>query len=250
MNPSWLGTFLGVFALIGGQWLEGGSLGQILQGTAALIVCAGTAGATLLAFPWSDVKRAFSRIPGIYSEDSVRLEGLIEEIVRAATAIRRDGLVAAEQVRASVKDPLLKRGIKYVMEGFDAEAVREILEAEIDRALQDEERAARVFESAGGYAPTVGILGAVLGLIHVMTQLNEPSKIGEGIATAFVATVYGVALANLVLLPWGAKLRSQSEDRVAHLELVKLGILGVQEGLNPVFLGERLRAHLGRKNTS
>ncbi len=242
---SWIGTFLGLLALVGGQWLEGGHVGQIVQGTAALIVLGGTLGATLLAFPMEDVRRAFELLPLVYRNEAQNVGPLIAEIVQVATTVRRDGLIAVEATRAQIADPLLKRGIKYVIDGFDAAAVREILESEIERGLDDDERAARVFEGAGGYAPTIGILGAVLGLIHVMTLLNEPSRIGEGIAVAFVATVYGVALANLVLLPWGAKLKRIAEQRVVSRELVRLGLGAIQEGLNPLFIQERLWAHAG-----
>jgi chemotaxis protein MotA len=245
---SWVGTFLGLFAVVGGQLLEGGSLGQILQGTAALIVVGGTLGATLLAYPAEDVKRAFELLPLIYRHAEGGTQPVIAEVVQVATLVRRDGLIAAEAMRAQIREPMLARGIKYVIDGFEPSAVREILDAEIDRALDEGERAAKVFEGAGGYAPTVGILGAVLGLIHVMTMLNEPSRIGEGIAVAFVATVYGVALANLVLLPWGNKLKRIAEQRVLAKELVRLGILGIQEGLNPMFIEERLKAHAGGRD--
>lgn len=239
-----LGTLLGIGALVGGQLLEGGHIGQILQGTAALIVLGGTLGATLVAFPTADVLRAFRQLPSAYSEVNIDVRPLIEEIIRVAQVARKEGLLAIEPIRATIRNPLFKRSIKYVVDGFEPATVREIIEAEITMKLEDEENAARVFEGAGGYAPTIGILGAVLGLIHVMSMLNDPSRIGEGIAVAFVATVYGVGLANLLLLPWASKLKRKAALRLLEREVVKLGVVGIQEGANPNFLQERLLVYV------
>lgn len=235
-----LGTIIGISAVLGGQVLEGGSIGQIAQGTAALIVAGGTFGAMLLSFPGSEIRRAFAAIPLVYREFRADPIPMIDEIIKVATIARKEGVLALESQKSKLKDPLLKRGIQFVVDGFEPSTVREILESEIDRGRDEDEAAARVFEAAGGYAPTVGILGAVLGLIHVMSMLNDPSKIGEGIAVAFVATVYGVALANLVLLPWGSKLKRRAALRAESRELVMQGVLGIQEGLNPQFLREKL----------
>lgn len=236
-----VGTVLGVAAVLGGQVLEGGSIAQISQGTAALIVLGGTLGAMFLSFPGSDIRRALKRIPTIYFEPELKQEALIEEIVRVATIARKEGVLALESQKDKLSDPLLRRGLQFVVDGFEPATVREIIEAEIDMMRQEDEAAAKVFEAAGGYAPTVGILGAVLGLIHVMSMLNDPSKIGEGIAVAFVATVYGVALANLLLLPWGSKLKRRAAIQAEARELVMVGVLGIQEGLNPTFLREKMK---------
>jgi chemotaxis protein MotA len=236
-----VGTVLGVAAVLGGQVLEGGSIAQISQGTAALIVLGGTLGAMFLSFPGSDIRRALKRIPTIYFEPELKQESLIDEIVRVATIARKEGVLALESQKDKLSDPLLRRGLQFVVDGFEPATVREIIEAEIDMMRQEDEAAAKVFEAAGGYAPTVGILGAVLGLIHVMSMLNDPSKIGEGIAVAFVATVYGVALANLLLLPWGSKLKRRAAIQAEARELVMVGILGIQEGLNPTFLREKMK---------
>lgn len=244
-----LGTVLGVAAIVGGQWLEGGSVGQIVQLTAALIVVGGTLGATFLSFPMGDIRRAVALLPRIYFEPGLDFRPMIHEIVESAAVARKEGVLALEGRKAEAEesgawDPLFVRGLQFVLDGFEPSTVREVLETEIDRARAEEEAAARVFEAAGGYAPTIGILGAVLGLIHVMSMLNDPSKIGEGIAVAFVATIYGVALANLLLLPWAAKLKRRAAQVAEGRELVLQGILGIQEGLNPQFLREKLEVFL------
>jgi chemotaxis protein MotA len=240
---SLLGTILGFVGIVGGQLLEGGHIEQILQLTAALIVFGGTLGAIFLAFPMSDIRRAFSMIPSVYMDSHSEMGPLIDEIVKAATVARKEGLLAIEPLRASMTHPLFKKSIKYVIDGFEPATVREIIETEIERGLDEDENAAKVFEGAAGFAPTIGILGAVLGLIHVMTMLNEPSKIGEGIAVAFVATLYGLGLANLVLLPWAMKLKRKAAERSMAREIVKMGVIAIQEGQNPNFLQEKLEVY-------
>jgi chemotaxis protein MotA len=239
-----LGSILGIASIIGGQLLEGGHLSQITQGTAALIVVGGTLGAMFLAFTTPDVKKAFAMIPMIYQNIDLDVRPTIEEIIRIATIARKEGVLAVEGQRDSIKNELFKKSIKFVIDGFEPNTVKEIIDTEIYLAFEEEENAGKVFEGAGGFAPTIGIIGAVLGLIHVMSMLNEPSKIGEGIAVAFVATVYGVALANLILIPWGMKLKRKAAQRMLAKEVVKLGVVGIQEGLNPHFLQEKLEVYV------
>lgn len=235
-----IGSILGIAGVVGGQLLEGGHLSQIMQGTAAIIVVGGTMGSMLLAFPAQDVKKAFSMIPAIYANVNMDVRPTIEEIIRIATIARKEGVLAVEGQKDSIQNPLFKKGIKFVIDGFEPNTVKEILDTEIFLEFEEEENAGKVFEGAGGFAPTIGIIGAVLGLIHVMSMLNEPSRIGEGIAVAFVATVYGVALANLILIPWGMKLKRKAGQKMLTKEVVKLGVVGIQEGLNPHFLQEKL----------
>jgi chemotaxis protein MotA len=239
-----LGTIIGISAVVGGQWLEGGSIGQITQLTAGLIVIGGTCGAVLLSFPFHEIRHALKLFPQIYWSSDRDSRPLIDEIIGIATLARKEGVLAIETQKQSIRDPMFRRCLQFVIDGFEPATVREILEAEIDASHQRDEAAARVFEAAGGYSPTIGILGAVLGLIHVLSMLNDPSKIGEGIAVAFVATVYGVAFANLLLLPWGTRLRRLAEKRARFQELVMQGVLGIQEGLNPHFLREKLQVLL------
>lgn len=241
-----LGTLLGILAVVGGQLLEGGSLGQLIQPAAACIVGLGTLAAVLVSFPLDDLQRAWVRIPRIYSGVGSSSGELIVEIIEVAHLARKEGILAIEARRSALRDPVLRRTLKYVVDGFEPAAVREILDAEIGLVLDAEERAAQVFETAGGYAPTVGIIGAVLGLIHVMAKLNEPERIGEGIAVAFVATIYGVALANLILLPWGSRLKALAQAEVLGKELVKSGVIGILEGANPFILQEKLEILAGK----
>lgn len=235
-----LGSVLGFVVLFGGALLEGLGAGDIVVGTAGFIVLGGTLGATLLSYPGEDIKRALSQLPLIYQKLDLDLRPLIAEIVRVATTARKEGLLSVEGQRQSIEDPLFKRSVKFVIDGFDIASVREILDNEIAVSTEEDEAAARVWEGAGNYAPTVGILGAVLGLIHVMKSLDDPSKIGSGIAVAFVATVYGIALANLVFLPWSQKLKRKNAQRSLAKEVVKLGVIGIQEGINPHFIKEKL----------
>lgn len=235
-----IGTFMGILAVFGGGLLEGLHASDLLQPTAAIIVFGGTFGAMFVSYPNQDVKRAFGLFPLIYKTVNMDVRPVIDEIIRIATIARKEGVLAVEGQRESISNELFKKTIKYVIDGFEPNTVREIIETEIFLALEEEEVAGRVWEGAGGYAPTIGIIGAVLGLIHVMKSLDDPSKIGTGIAVAFVATVYGVGSANLLLIPWGTKLKRKAQQRALVKEVVKLGVVGIQEGLNPHFLAEKL----------
>lgn len=238
---SLIGSILGMSAVVGGQILEGGHVSQIMQGTAALIVLGGTVGAAMVSFPQDDIIRALKLIPVIYTKVDMDVRPVIDEIIRIATIARKEGVLAIEGQKDSIKNPLFKKSIKYVIDGFEPNTVKEIIDTEIYLAFEEEEAAGKVFEGAGGYAPTIGIIGAVLGLIHVMSLLNSnPDGIGEGIAVAFVATVYGVGVSNLILIPWGTKLKRKAAQRMVAKEVVKLGVVGIQEGLNPHFLQEKL----------
>jgi chemotaxis protein MotA len=187
-----------------------------------------------------DIKKAVSMIPSLFKNVDMDVRALIDEIIKIATIARKEGVLAVEAQRDKIENELFKKTIKFVIDGFEPNTVKEIIDTEIYLNFEEEENAGKVFEGAGGYAPTVGILGAVLGLIHVMSMLNDPSKIGEGIGVAFVATVYGVGLANLILIPWGVKMKRKAAQRMIPKEVVKIGVIGIQEGLNPHFLREKL----------
>lgn len=235
-----VGAVLGLLAIAGGQILGGGHLGQIFQFTSGLIVIGGTLGATLSSCPMSDIRRALCMLPKVFKDSEHEVGSVIDEVIHIAMIARKEGVLAVEPHRAALQNALLRKSLKYVTDGFEPATVRELLDAEIESAFESEENAARVFEIAGGYAPAVGILGAVLGLIQVLSALSDPSKIGEGIAVAFVSTLYGLALANLVLLPWSNKLRRKIQQRLATQEVVRLGVLGILDGLSPSVLQERL----------
>lgn len=226
-----------------GQLLEGGSVWSMLQSTAAVIVFGGTLGAVLVSFPFAEVKHAAASLKQVFSDNAEQPEATINLILRYAKVARKDGILALEDESATAKDPLLRKGLMLAVDGVNPKTLREMLEADLAAAEERDLVPARVYESAGGYAPTVGILGAVLGLIHVMENLSDPGKLGSGIAVAFVATVYGVGVANLVLLPIANKLRRRAADAGRRRILIFEGILAIQEGLNPRLIDQKLRGY-------
>ncbi len=239
-KASIIGILLGLVAVFGGNVLEGGKISQIVNPIAFLIVAGGTVGATMLQFPMATFLRALKSFKLVMSPPKSRAPELIEEIVGYATTARRDGILALESVAPKASDPFLARALMLAVDGADSNQMRQTLEATIDHAEEQGEDVAKVFEAVGGYAPTVGIIGAVLGLIQVMQNLSDIAKVGHGIASAFVATIYGVALANLVALPCGGKMKLRTRDEVQTLTLILEGALGIQQGVNPMVLRERL----------
>ena len=239
------GIVLSIALILLGQALEGGHLGSIVQATAALIVFGGTFGATMVAFPTKDFVRGLKMLKLVFGNSQHDLGALTGRIVEFASVARRDGVLALESRLPEIDDPFLRKALQFAVDGVDAEVSRNSLEAAIDAEYQEQLVAAKVWESMGGFAPTVGILGAVLGLIHVMENLNDPSKLGGGIATAFVATVYGVGSANLLFLPFANKLKRKLALETERKTVLAEGVLSIQEGLNPRVLEEKLRAYTG-----
>lgn len=239
------GLIFGIATILVGQALEGGHAGSLVQGAAAVIVFGGTIGATAVAFPMRDFLRGLKMGAMALKDKGHDLAPLMQQIVELAGVARRDGVLALEQRLAGIEDPFLKRAVGFLVDGVDATVAREALEAEIAAAYDEGVVGAKVYEAAGGYAPTVGILGAVLGLIHVMENLSDPSKLGSGIATAFVATVYGVGAANLFFLPMGTKLKRKMVLERERKTLIAEGVLAIQQGLNPRVLEEKLKAYAG-----
>jgi chemotaxis protein MotA len=237
---SLLGILIGVGMILGGNLIEGGKLGQIAQPTAAMIVIGGTVGATMIQYPLKTFLRAMASIRSVFQEPPNHAAKIIEEIVGYATTARKDGIVALENVAGNASDPFLARALMMAVDGADSAAMRDGLEAAIGQMEEQGEDVAKVFETAGGYSPTIGIIGAVLGLIQVMSHLSDIAKVGEGIATAFVATIYGVSFANLLCLPVGGKLKLRTREMVATKMLIVEGALAIQEGMNPKLVRERL----------
>jgi chemotaxis protein MotA len=238
---SMAGVAMGIGFILLGQLLEGGSLRSILQLTAAVIVFGGTLGAVLVSFSVDDVRRAGRSLRSVFVDDDPPTEETIEAISRFAVKARRDGIMSLEDEVDRLSDPFLKRGLSLAVDGTSPTTLRAMLEDECDSRDEADEVPARVYESAGGYAPTIGILGAVLGLIHVMENLTDPNKLGAGIAVAFVATVYGVGSANLIFLPIAAKLRLKAALQSKRRQLMSEGILAIQEGQNPRLIELKLR---------
>ncbi len=241
---SLIGLPLGLGTIVIGHLLEKGSLGSLLQGAAALIVFGGTFGAVLLSYSMRDIRDAGRSLRFVFVDDLQPASHVLEAIGRLAVKARKDGILSLEEELERLPDPFMQRGLRMAVDGTNPTTLRTMLEAENDAREEQEEGPARVYEAAGGYAPTVGILGAVLGLIHVMENLSDPSKLGSGIAVAFVATVYGVGSANLVLLPIAAKLRARANRRARRREVILEGVLAIQEGQNPRLIDQKLRGLL------
>jgi len=239
------GLVVAIALILLGQALEGGHVGSIVQATAALIVFGGTVGATMVAFPTRDFVRGIKMARLAFGNPKHDLGALTARIVEFASVARRDGVLALEGRLPEIEDPFLRKALQFAVDGVDGEVTRDSLETAIDAEFQENAVAAKVWESMGGYAPTIGILGAVLGLIHVMENLNDPSKLGGGIATAFVATVYGVGSANILFLPMANKLKRKLTLEKERKTIIAEGVLSIQEGLNPRVLEEKLRAFTG-----
>ena len=241
------GLVLAFGSILLGQLLEGGHVGSIMQGTAAIIVFGGTFGAVMVSFPKKDFMRGMKQFKLTFTEKKEDMSAVTRQIVDLATIARRDGVLALEGKLAEIEDRFLRKALSYVVDGVDASVTRSSLEAAIEAEHQENVVAAKVWEAAGGYSPTVGIIGAVLGLIHVMENLSDPSKLGGGIAVAFVATVYGVATANLIYLPAANKMKRKFSLAMERKVVITEGVLAIQEGLNPRVLEEKLRALTGEE---
>jgi chemotaxis protein MotA len=239
------GLLFAIACILGGQALEGGHAGSLMQATAAIIVLGGTLGAVAVSFPMPDLIRGVKMGKNAFTQKKSDIGDLIKTVVDLAGIARREGVLALEQRMAEIKDPFLKRAVGFLVDGVDAAVARDALETEIATEYEEGVAGAKVFEAAGGYSPTVGIIGAVLGLIHVMENLSDPSKLGGGIATAFVATVYGVGIANLMFLPMANKLKRKLVVERERKTLIAEGVLSIQAGLNPRVLEEKLAAYAG-----
>jgi len=238
------GVLLGLCGIVGGLLLEGGNLSQILQPTAAMIVFGGTAGAVLIQFPLPVVMQSLRRLAGVFFESRARLETSLDLLVSLSNIARRYGIVSLDSELGAISDPFLKRVLMLAVDGTEPQELRKIVELELDNHCEREEYLPQVFESAGGFSPTVGIIGAVLGLIQVMQQLDKIDMVGRGIAVAFVATIYGVGAANLLFLPAAGKLRIRLREEQVQREMVLEGVISILEGMNPRMLQTSLRSFL------
>jgi chemotaxis protein MotA len=239
-----IGLILALGAILFGQWVEGGSIASLVQLAAFFIVIGGTLGAVMLQTPLATFGRGLRLARWIFSPPAVDYRAAIEQIATWADTSRRDGMLALENQLDAVVDPFTRTGLQMLVDGFEPERIREAMHIEINYYENRQKTAARVWESAGGYAPTIGILGAVMGLIHVMENLSEPMKLGSGIAVAFVATIYGVGSANLIFLPIAGKLKALVDGQVVYRELVLDGLLGIANGENPKLIEARLQGFL------
>lgn len=239
-----LGLIIGLSAIVGGQVLEGGHVSSLFQPTALLIVVGGTLGAVLLQSPKPVVMRGLSMFKWVWFPPVINQLQYITLMSNWGQIARREGLLALEAQIGPQKDPFVKKGLQLLVDGAEPDRLREVLEVDIVTYEDNHRQAARIWESAGGYSPTIGILGAVMGLIHVMENLTDPSKLGAGIAVAFVATIYGVGLANLVLIPIGTKLKAIIGRQIKLKEMILDGLIGIANGDNPRIIESRLRGYL------
>lgn len=239
-----LGLLTGILAIVGGQILEGGHVGSLSQPTAMLIVVGGTLGAVMLQSPYATFMRGMRMAKWVWYPPVVNYQQLIQQISNWSQVSRREGLLALDAVVQSLKDDFARKGLQLLVDGAEPERLREVLEVEISTYEQEMKLSARIWEAAGGYSPTIGILGAVMGLIHVMENLSDPSKLGAGIAVAFVATIYGVGAANLLFLPVAKKLMANIGRLVMMREMLVDGLVGIANGDNPRIVESRLRGYL------
>ena len=237
-----LACALGLILL--GNHLEGGHVSAILQPTAALIVFGGTLGATMVGFPLEAFVRAVRALGQFFGNKAQDPKALLDEIVRYAQIARREGIIALEEHVQKANDPFFKKAFLMVVDGIDSKTIHEALDLELAELDEQGEIPPKVYEAAGGYAPTIGILGAVLGLIHVMSNLSDIDKVGAGIAVAFVATIYGVGTANIVLLPAASKLKLKHRAEMVLREMVMHGAIAIQQGENPKLIEGRLSCYL------
>lgn len=249
MILSWIGLILGVCGVVVGQILEGGHLASLIVPTAGFIVFGGTLGATLLSCTIPEFSGAIRSVKKVFLSPSNNLNPLIKEIINMASIARKEGILALERIVPEIKSPFLASNLRHVIDGYDPSVLREMMDDRLEKEEEEKIAIAKVWETAGGFAPTVGILGAVLGLIHVMENLSDSSKLGSGIAVAFVATVYGVGAANLIFLPIGTKLKKIAKEEVLELKLIASGVLGIQSGLNPRVIEDRLNNLLGEHSS-
>jgi chemotaxis protein MotA len=237
-----IGIGLAVVGLLLGAMMEGSQIAAFIDPPAILIVFGGTLGATLASTSMESIKR----IPGLYkramSAEHQDLSGRVELLVSLAEKARREGLLALESGVADLDDEFTRKGLQLVVDGTEPEVILQVLENEIDGASGRAASDRTIFEKAGGFAPTMGILGTVLGLVHVLQNLDQPSTLGPAISGAFIATLYGVGSANVIFLPVAAKLHHIADAETSLRELTIEGLLAIQAGDNPRVVAEKLEA--------
>jgi len=244
-KASWGGVVLGLGGIVGGLLLEGGSISQVLQPTAAMIVFGGTTGAVLLQFPLPVVLTAVRRLAHVFFQPNLDPGGKVQGLVEYAKRARREGIVSLDAELDQIQDPFLRKSLMLAVDGTEPQELRTLMELDLDNQAECEEKIPQVFESAGGFSPTIGIIGAVLGLIQVMQHLDKIDEVGRGIAVAFVATIYGVGAANLFLLPVAGKLRIRIREEQVLREMTLEGVVSILEGMNPRMLETKLLGFLG-----
>ncbi|MCP5250771.1 MAG: flagellar motor protein [Burkholderiales bacterium] len=238
-----LGIAVALVAIMGGQMLEGGHVGALMQFAAFVIVVGGTVGAVLLQSPVRTLISGIKMSKWVFYPPVKPYQILIRQLVSWSYLSKQEGFLVLEAHADTVSDPLIRKGLQLIADGSKPEKLREILEIEVGTEVSFQRQSAKIWEAAGGYAPTIGILGAVLGLIHVMENLSDPSLLGPGIAVAFVATIYGVGLANLLFLPVASKLKTVINEQLVMREALVDGLVAIANGENPREIESRLMSY-------
>jgi len=238
------GLVLAAVGIVGGLILEGGEIKDISQFTAAIIVLGGTIGAVLINTSLATFTGAVKRVSWVLFEPAAQPRVVLDLLVGYATRARKSGIVSLEQEANNASDPFLKKALGLAVDGTDIQELRSMLEMQIEMDEHHIEAEAKVFEAAGGYAPTIGIIGTVMGLIQVMKNLSDIDKVGHGIAVSFVATVYGVAVANIFFLPIANKIKSRAHQESRVKEMILDGVIGIVEGMNPKLVQAKLEAYV------
>ena len=244
-----IGIIAGLVALIGGFLLEGGHISGLWEATAAIIVFGGTIAAVVVSFPQHRLRSIPTALRMAFKQRENQMPQLIDDIVAMSTQARRNGVLVLEETAQKHKNTFLRDGVLLVVDGNDPELVKEMLDIDMDAVEYKHDGYAKIFEAAGGYAPTMGIIGTVMGLIHVLSNLNDPGMLGPSIAVAFTATLYGVASANVLYLPIATKIRTRSAQQIREMELIQCGILAVQAGENPQIIRKKLSAYMQGEDT-
>ena len=240
-----IGLIVGFGAILGGQFLEGGHIASLINGPACLIVLGGTVGSVMLQTPFRIFMNSIKMVLWIVFPPKQHSEEAIGKIMEWSNIARKEGLLGLEDIAENETNHFAQKGLQLLVDGSEPEVIRRVLEVELDAKEYFGNQAAKVFENMGGYSPTIGIIGAVMGLIHVMQNLADPSKLGSGIATAFVATIYGVGLANLLFLPVAGKLKAQVHAQSQLYEMIIEGVISIAEGENPRNIETKLRGFTG-----
>ena len=239
-----IGIIVAFVAILGGNYLDGGHIEALVNGPAIVIVLGGTIGAILLQTPPQVFSHGIRMLKWVIIPPKIASKAQIKKMVHWSALARKEGLLGLESIMTTEKDPFAKKGLILLVDGNEPEIIRDCMEVELSTKEQRDFSGAKVFEAMGGYSPTIGIIGAVMGLIHVMQNLGDPSKLGSGIATAFVATIYGVGLANLLFLPVANKLKAQGYALAQYRELTIEGIIAIAEGENPRNIETKLSGFL------
>lgn len=239
-----VGLLIGIAGLIGGFLLEGGKAGMLWVHTAFIIVVGGTIGATMIGYSMDELKKMGYFFRVVFSDKKIDYLSVLETLVDTADKARREGLLSLESQLADIESPFLSRGLQLVIDGTDPELTRSMLEMEIEAFEKEEHLGAEIFMTAGGFAPTMGIIGTVMGLVHVLSNVADPDELAGAIAVAFLATLYGVGSANVLWIPFATKCKTKANKQVLLMELILEGVLSIQAGENPRVIREKLMTFL------